>query len=158
MSNETDRDFYYSIINQDCDLSQYIDHFNQEAKEAREELIMKGSIEKISQQLPVIMEKRFTQLQILNATVEYFEKKLEEKRSYYFKKYMENYQRNLSSRDIEKYINGEEEVVNLAIILNEIALVRNIFVSINKSIDAKSFQINNITKLRTAGLEDARIE
>jgi hypothetical protein len=46
----------------------------------------------------------------------------------------------------------------MAMVINEIALMRNIFISITKGIDAMSYQVNNITKLRTVGLEDATID
>jgi hypothetical protein len=98
---------------------------------------MTGSIEKIAKELPVLMDMRFTQLQVLNATIEYFEKQHEQIKTKYYRKYLENYQRSLSSRDVEKYVNGEQEVVDLYMIINEIALMRNIFISITKSIDAK---------------------
>jgi hypothetical protein len=139
-------------------LPEFLDYFEVEAIAAKKELVMVGRIETVSREIPLIMDKRFTQLQILNATVDYFEKHLEKKRSDLYRKYLENYQKALSSRDVEKYVNGEKDVVDIALIINEISLMRNIFVSITKAIDAKSYQVNNITKLRTAGLEDATID
>lgn len=154
----SERQMYYQLTNDWQYLPEFLNHFDSEAKIAKEEIKMTGSIEKIAKELPVIMDMRFTQLQVLNATIEYFEKQHEQIKTKYYRKYLENYQRSLSSRDVEKYVNGEQEVVDLYMIINEIALMRNIFISITKSIDAKQFQIHNITKLRTSGLDDATID
>lgn len=154
----TERQMYYRLTNDWQYLPDFLDHFDSEAKLAKTEITMSGSIERIAKDLPVIMDLRFTQLQILNAAIEYFEKQHDQIKSKHYKKYLEHYQRQLSSRDVEKYVSGEQEVVDLAMIINEIALMRNIFISITKSIDAKQFQIHNITKLRTSGLDDATID
>lgn len=42
-------------------------------------------------------------------------------------------------------------------IINEFALLRNQWLGIIKAIDQKQWQITNIVKLRTAGLEDVSI-
>lgn len=140
-------------------LPEFLSYFENEAKIAKEtELVMKGRIETLSTKIPVIMDNRFTQLQILNAAIEYFERQLDSIKSGHYRRYLERYQKALSSRDVEKYVNGEEDVIAMANIINDISLMRNIFISITKAIDAKSFQVNNITKLRTAGLEDASID
>lgn len=154
-----ERKLYYSLTNDWSTLPDFLDHFEKEAAEAKKsDLIMTGSLEKLSAQVPVIMDLRFTQLQILNATIEYFEKQLDIVRKKHYQRYLEAYARALTSRDIEKYVNGEQEVVDMALIINEIALMRNVFISITKGIDAKSFQIHNITKLRAVGLDDAKID
>lgn len=154
-----ERKLFLGLVDDTSTLPTFIDYFEKEASEAKEQLEMSGKkIESISKKIPVIMDQRFTQLQILNAAVEHFEKMLDVLKSKYFRKYLENYPRSLSSRDVEKYVAGEKEVVDMAMIINEIALMRNVFISITKGIDAMSFQINNITKLRTAGLDDASID
>ena len=78
-------------------------------------------------------------------------------RSKHFKKYLENYQRALSSRDVEKYVDGESDVVDYEKIINEFALLRNKWLGITKGLDQKQWQMTNIVKLRVAGMEDASI-
>jgi hypothetical protein len=78
-------------------------------------------------------------------------------RSSYFKKYLENYQRALSSRDVEKYVDGEADVVDYEKIINEFALMRNKWLGLLKGLDSKGFSINNVIKLRCAGMEDASV-
>ena len=57
----------------------------------------------------------------------------------------------------EKYADGEQEVIDQQHIINEVALIRNKFMGLIKAVDAKQFQINNIVKLRAAGLEDVTL-
>ena len=75
-----------------------------------------------------------------------------------FKKFLENYNRALSSRDAEKYVDGEDDVVDLTKIVNDFALLRNQWLGITKGLDQKQWQITNIVKLRVAGMEDADIK
>ena len=70
---------------------------------------------------------------------------------------MEHYQRALTSRDAEKYIDGEEDVVTMQLLINEFALIRNKYQGVIKALDAKQFQINNVIKLRVAGLDDVTL-
>lgn len=153
----TDRDYYEKLKDDWNFLPDFLDYFENQAIDARRELKMEGSIEFNSKNLPQITERRFSQLQILNATIEYFEKHLKQKESELYRQYLENYKRALTSRDVDRYIQGEPEIVSLSLLINEISLMRNVFVSISKGIDAKSYQINNITRLRAAGLDDASI-
>jgi hypothetical protein len=153
-----ERKKYYDLVDDWNTLPSFLDYFEGEALVAKKELLMHGKIESLARDIPFIMDRRFTQLQILNAAIEYFDKQLDIARAKHYRKYLENYQKVLSSRDVEKYVNGEKELVDIALIMNEISLMRNIFISITKGIDAKSFQVHNITKLRTSGLEDATID
>jgi hypothetical protein len=63
----------------------------------------------------------------------------------------------LSSRDCEKYVEGEADVVDMEKIINEFAMLRNQWLGIIKSLDIKQWQLSNIIKLRAAGLEDISI-
>jgi hypothetical protein len=82
---------------------------------------------------------------------------LRKKRSEVFRKYIENYNRALSSRDAEKYVDGDADVVQWQLLINEFSMVRNKYLGLMKAIDSKQFQINNITKLRVAGMEDTTL-
>ena len=134
-----------------------IQHFEAELAQARVECKLKGSLERASSELPGIVEHRFNQLQEIEAILNYLNIELRKLRSSYFKKYLENYQRALSSRDVEKYVEGEQDVVDFELIINEFALLRNKWLGIMKALDQKQWKITNITKLRVAGMEDATI-
>ena len=75
-----------------------------------------------------------------------------------FRTFLENYNKALSSRDADKYVDGEQDVVDMAKIINDFALLRNQWLGITKGLDQKQWQITNIVKLRVAGMEDATIK
>jgi hypothetical protein len=58
---------------------------------------------------------------------------------------------------VEKYVDGEPDVVDFDKIVNEFALLRNKWLGILKGLDQKQWQLTNIVKLRVAGMEDASI-
>jgi len=149
---------WYAKVSRDlAHLPACIDYFYNELDTARKEVKLHGNIEKAASHLPGIVEQRFNQLQEIEAVLEYLNIELRRTRSKIFKKYLENYQRSLSSRDVEKYVDGEAEVVDMEKIINEFALLRNQWLGIIKAIDQKQWQITNIVKLRAAGLEDASV-
>tara|TARA_B100000809_G_C15076918_1_gene508185 strand:- start:423 stop:881 length:459 start_codon:yes stop_codon:yes gene_type:complete len=131
-----------------------ISHFEKEISEARYECSMKGNLEKQSRDMPGIVEHRFNQLQEVEAILEHLNTEMRRLRSKTFRRFLENYNKALSSRDAEKFVDGEDDVVNLQYIINEFSLVRNKCIGIVKALEAKQFQINNVVKLRAAGLDD----
>jgi hypothetical protein len=146
---------WYAKVSQDIShLPSCIDWFYQELEEAKKEIKIYGNIEKASSILPGIVEQRFNQLQEIEAILEYLNIELRRTRSKVFRKYLENYQRALSSRDCEKFAEGEPDIVDMEKIINEFALLRNQWLGIIKSLDIKQWQLSNIIKLRTAGMED----
>tara|TARA_A200000159_G_C7293511_1_gene326798 strand:- start:183 stop:638 length:456 start_codon:yes stop_codon:yes gene_type:complete len=149
---------WYSRITQDIgNIPDAILWYENELQEARKETKLFGNLEKQAANLPGIVEERFGQLQEIEAVLEYLNIELRRTRSKFFKQYLENYQRALSSRDVEKYVDGEADVVDFEKIINEFALLRNKWLGVMKGIDMKQWQITNITKLRVAGMEDASI-
>ena len=134
-----------------------IQHFETQLNEARLDCGLKGNVEKHSRDMPGIVEYRFNQLQELEAILEYLNIEMRKIKTKHYKKYLEGYNKALSSRDADKYAEGEDEVIDQQHIVNEVALIRNKFIGLIKAIDAKQFQINNIVKLRAAGLEDVSL-
>jgi hypothetical protein len=144
------------------DLSQLPDcmiHFDAELAEARQlDLTLRGKrLEQFSAEIPGIVEQRYNQLQEIEAILEYLNIELRRKKTAAFRKYMEHHDRALSSRDADKYAEGNEDVVDMAILINEFALLRNKWIGLHKALEAKNFQLNNIVKLRAAGIDDATI-
>lgn len=149
---------WYSKVSRDIlHLPDCIEYFYKEIDTARAEAKIHGNVEKASASLPGIVEQRFNQLQEIEAILEYLNIELRRTRSKAFKKYLENYQRSLSSRDVEKYVDGEADVVDMEKIINEFAMLRNQWLGIIKALEIKQWQLSNIIKLRTAGLEDISI-
>ena len=146
---------WYRKIQEDLgELANCIPAFEAILEEARVECGMKGNLERLSREMPGIVEHRFNQLQEIEAILEHLNIELRKKRSHIFRKFTEHYNKALSSRDAEKYVDGEDEIADFQHLINEFALLRNRFHGLIKALDAKQFQINNIVKLRVAGLED----
>ena len=149
---------WYSIVVQDITkLPSAILYYNQELEKAKLDVRVSGSIEKAAASMPGIVEERFNQLQEIEAILEYLNIELRKLRSHTFKKFLEGYQRALSSRDCDKYVDGDQTVVDFEVLINEFALVRNKWLGITKGLDIKQWQLSNIVKLRTAGLDDATL-
>lgn len=149
--------WYTKVANNISNIPDAVAFFEHELEDARKEVKLYGNIEKASASMPGLVEHRFHQLQEIEAILQYLNIELRRLRSQHFRKYLENYQRALTSRDVEKYVDGEADVVDFEKIINEFALLRNKWLGITKGLDQKQWQITNIVKLRVAGMEDATI-
>ena len=146
---------HYNNIVQDLgNIVPAIEYYEKELNEARWEVKIKGSLEKASSSLPGLTEFRFNQLQEIEAILEHLNIELRRERSKTFRKYLEAYNRQLSSRDAEKFVDSEDSVINLTHLTNQYSLLRNRYLGIMKGLDTKQWQIGHITRLRTAGMED----
>ena len=149
---------WYSKISKDISyIPDAVEYFNAELQAAKLDARIAGNIEKAAASMPGVVEHRFNQLQEIEAILEYLNIELRRLKSMHFRKYLENYQRALSSRDCEKFVEGEVDVVDFEKIINEFALLRNRWLGITKALDQKQWQLTNIVKLRIAGMEDASI-
>jgi hypothetical protein len=132
-------------------------YFEVEYLAAKNDSRIAGNIEKAAASMPGIVETRFSQLQEIEAILEYLNIELRRLKSQMFRKYLETYQRALSSRDCEKFVEGESDVIDMEKIINEFALLRNKWLGVTKGLDVKQWQLSNIIKLRVAGMEDASL-
>jgi len=149
---------WYSRVTSDLSaIPDFIAHYEHELESAKAECRVGGRIEKNIAALPGITEHRFNQLQEIEAILNYLNIQLRKIRRKYFQKYLEGYARALTSRDAEKYVDGEDEVIDFETLVNEVALLRNKYLGIMKGLDAKSWQMGHIVRLRTAGMEDIQI-
>jgi hypothetical protein len=149
---------WYSKVSKDIsNIPSAVAYFEAELQAAKNDARITGNIEKAAASMPGIVEERFAQLQEIEAILEYLNIELRRLRSQLFRKYLETYQRALTSRDVEKYVDGEADVVDMEKIINEFALLRNKWLGITKSLDIKQWQLSNIIKLRVAGMEDATL-
>ncbi len=150
---------WYNEVSRSLDkIPDAISYFDQELLNAKKEIKIYGNLERAAAALPGIVEQRFGQLQQIEAILEYLNIELRRERAKQFKKYLENYNRALSSRDAEKYVDGEKDVIDMEKLINDFALIRNQWLGITKGLDQKQWQITNIVKLRVAGMEDATIK
>jgi hypothetical protein len=146
---------WYSKVVDDLSLiPDFIAYYERELDQARSEVRLGGLVERNIKELPGITEHRFNQLQEIEAVLNYLNIQLRKIRKKHFQKYLEGYARALTSRDAEKYVDGEDEVIDFEAIINEVALLRNKYLGILKGLDSKQWMSGHIVKLRTAGMED----
>jgi uncharacterized protein YfdQ (DUF2303 family) len=135
----------------------FIAYYEHELDQARAEVRLGGVVERNIKELPGITEHRFNQLQEIEAVLNYLNIQLRKIRRRHFQKYLENYARALTSRDAEKYVEGEDEVIDFETIINEVALLRNRYLGILKGLDSKQWMAGHIVRLRSAGMEDITV-
>ena len=146
---------WYSRVTSDLSaIPDFIAHYESELNSAKQECRIGGLIEKNITTLPGVVEHRFNQLQEIEAVLNYLNIQLRKIRRKYFQKYLEGYARALTSRDAEKYVDGEEEVIDFETLINELALLRNRYLGIMKAMESKYFMLGHIVRLRAAGMED----
>ena len=149
---------WYTRVSQNLGvIPDFIAHFENELISAKQEVKVYGNVEKNIAAIPGVTEHRFNQLQEIEAVLNYLNIKLRQIRRKHFQKYLEAYNRALTSRDAEKYVDGEDEVIDYETIINEVAYLRNRWLGILKGLEAKQWQMGHIVRLRTSGMEDITI-
>ena len=138
-------------------IPEFIAHYDRELEEAKRECKIGGLVERNIKELPGHTEHRFNQLQEIEAVLQYLNIQLRKIRRKHFQKYLEAYARALTSRDAEKYVDGEDEVIDFETIINEVALLRNRWLGIMKALESKNFMLGHIVRLRAAGMEDIQV-
>lgn len=149
--------WYSRVVADIGSIPDFIAYYESELLDAKREVGIGGLVERNVKDLPGITEHRFNQLQEVEAVLNYLNIQLRKIRRRHFQKYLEGYARALSSRDAEKYVDGEDEVIDYETIINEVALLRNRWLGIMKGLDSKSWMLGHITRLRTAGMEDVTL-
>jgi hypothetical protein len=149
---------WYSKITGDLSvIPDFITHYESELLSAKNDVKIFGNIEKNIAQLPGVTEHRFNQLQEIEAVLQFLNIQLRKIRRKHFQKYLEAYNRALTSRDAEKYVDGEDEVIDYETIINDVALLRNRWLGIMKGLDSKNFMLGHVVRLRAAGMEDITV-
>ena len=149
---------WYTRITSDLSvLPDFISHYDIEIISAKQDVKIHGNVEKNIAALPGTTEHRFNQLQEIEAVLNFLNIQLRKIRRKHFQKYLEAYNRALTSRDAEKYVDGEDEVVDFETLINEVALLRNRWLGIMKALESKNFMLGHIVRLRAAGMEDITI-
>ena len=149
--------WYSQVTNDLSTIPDFISHYEHELNEAKKDCRIGGLVEKNITALPGITEHRFNQLQEIEAVLNHLNIQLRKIRRRHFQKYLEGYARALTSRDAEKYVDGEDEVIDFETIINEVAFLRNRWLGILKGLDTKQWQMGHVVRLRTAGMEDITV-
>ena len=149
--------WYHKVTQNLANLPDFIAHYESELNQAKYATHIKGLIQKSISELPGITERVFSQLQEIESVLNFMNIQLKKLRSQTFKKYLENYNRALTSRDAERYVDGEQDVIDMETLCNEVALLRNRYLSVMKGLESKNYMLGHLVKLKTAGMEDFEI-
>lgn len=149
--------WYNKIVADLGNIPDFISYYEGELQSAKGDARIGGLVEKNLKEMPGITEHRFNQLQEIEAVLEFLNIQLRKIRRRHFQKYLENYARALTSRDAEKYVDGEDEVIDFETIINEVALLRNKWLGTMKGLENKQWMLGHIVRLRTAGMEDVTV-
>ena len=93
----------------------------------------------------------------LSILVKYFEMEIARVRGKLFRSYKENHSRELSEREINRYIDNEESYLTIYQLYLEVKEMYDRFESIVSSFTSRGYSLNNITKIRVASLEDVEL-
>lgn len=150
--------WYNRVVADLSNIPSFIDYYEKELISAKGEIGIHGNVEKNISRLPGVTEHRFNELQEIEAILNYLNIQLRKIRRKHFQKYLEAYNRALTSRDAEKYVDGEDEVIDFETIINEVALLRNKWLGVMKGLESKNFMLGHVVRLRAAGMEDIVIQ
>lgn len=129
-----------------------------EEKIAAAELIFKlegRRLEEIIRTIPHHQSSYDQSYQEIKALEEWLNNIKEKKTAKLWKKYNEGYTRALSARDIQAYIAGEKDIVEINQIIIEISLLKNNLLAIVEAVKQMGWMTGHVTKLRIAEMQDA---
>lgn len=149
--------WYHRVVADLTQIPAFITYYETELTQAKAECRIGGVVERNIKELPGVTEHRFNQLQEIEAVLNHLNIQLRKIRRRHFQKYLEGYARALTSRDAEKYVDGEDEVIDMETLINEVALLRNKWLGIMKGLESKSWMAGHIVRLRSAGMEDITV-
>ena len=153
MNNE----YFQAIKKDETILPKVLEYFNNEYEDGRQEVDIKGSLTECVSKISSRYEYRVSQLQEIEAILKHFEIKLSQRKSALYQKFLENYNRSLSSTDIKIYIEGQPEIVAIQQIINEIALIRNKYLGLTKGFETANYQLSNLSRLYASGVDGVQI-
>jgi hypothetical protein len=148
---------YLDVTRDVSRLPDFLSEYQTELEQAKKETSIHGNLERNLAALPGITEYRFGQLQNIESVLNFLNIQQRSIKQKYYKKYLESYGRALSSRDAERYADAEQEVIDMDLVIAEVALLRNQYLSVIKALESKNFMLGHITRLRAAGLESISI-
>jgi broad specificity phosphatase PhoE len=129
--------------------------YDNELKNAEQELSIKGkSLEHANRDNPslyVFYDQRRLELKTL---VEFMENQVERTRGRLFRNFTENFNRDLSDRAKNEYINGEQAYLDIYEIYLEVRDLQQQYESVVEAFKLRGYALKNITEIRVAQLEN----
>jgi hypothetical protein len=136
----------------------YVEQYEEGRKEA-DGLMRRGkSIEAAKMALPGITDYRYNQLQEADQIIGFLQNREKRLLGVNRRRYREHYNRELTDGMVEKYAETDPDLLDIAEIRNNFALVRNKLLALTKHHEVLHFQLLSIGKLRAAGIQGAVFE
>lgn len=124
-------------------------------KDAEVELSIKGkSLEHANRENPSLYsfyDQRRVELKIL---VDYMEAQVQRTRGRLFRSFTDNFNRELSDRAKDKYVDGEQAYLDIYEIYLEVKEMHGQYESIVEAFKLRGYALNNMTKIRVASMEN----
>jgi len=93
----------------------------------------------------------------MSSLVKFFDAKTAAVRGQLFKKFTEHYNRDLSDRQKDKYIDNEQKYLDQIEVYLEIKEIYEKYEAVCNAFQSRGYALNNITKIRVASLESVII-
>jgi len=141
-----------------CNLPDILEVYAEALLEANERLKITGKKLEISNSENSAWLHYYDQRKVeLNALVKFFKLEVEKTKGSLFKSYKENYSRQLTERDIGKYICNEPSYLLIMGLLIEVEEMYEQYQSVVNAFTSRNYTLTNITKLRVASMEFVEI-
>lgn len=101
-----------------------------------------------------IMEYAYGCLQDIQMIIDVLETLESREKLKHLKFYLEKYERQLTSSQLDKYADGEDSVYAIRMLRHLCNNIRGQFTAGTKGLEFMHFQLTNITKMSAAGLDD----
>jgi hypothetical protein len=134
----------------------FIEKYERKVADAEPIFKIEGQkLENVCKNLPHHLSSYDQSFQEMKALQNWLEVIKEKRISGLWRKYNEKYPRQLSAKDIQCYINGEPEIVEMNQVIIEVEVLKNQLQSIVEALKQLGWMTSHITKLRIAEMQDA---
>lgn len=151
--------WYAAVVKDTNNLSKALQYYEREVKDAIEETIVPDEVSpaevaRLNLDLPGIIAYRRAQYYEIEAIVKYLDILLIQAKSNTVQNLVNTSNRALTQTEARQYADGDQNVVDLAVLINEVVLVKNKFGGVVKSLDTKGFQLGHAVALMTRKIVD----
>ena len=138
-------------------VSEAMKYYYAELEEAKKETNLKN-FTMLQQGVATISsysEQRLDQRCDIDAIYNLFENQVKRKRAEITQRILDKYPRALNSSDLKMFVDGDNDMIVLADMLNELNFIRAKYDAVLKSFEVAQWQWTNLVKLQCAGLDGA---
>lgn len=129
--------------------------YEDELEHAEQDLVIKGkSLEVANRENPSLYSYYDQRRMELKTLVDYMDNQVQRTRGRLFKTFTENFNRDLSDRAKDKYIDGEQAYLDIYEIYLEVKEIYNQYESIVEALKLRGYALKNITEIRVHNLEN----